>query len=383
MPGPKMGPRPLDFDEEMIRHSPTFVKWMNLLDGQKLRYACRVFIKGHENDEERLMRRIMIARRNNLRDHETLKKARLTVLGTSSSNGANQDAHAVGNTSTTTAGTETQAVPTVIVAPPPPANRRRRPQSSMSDQQVEQEMDVPAVTMTRSYKAWLALPNGAEFVYNQKYIKGKEGHDWLLRKNIWRRMRYRRENKRIMERVKTSGQIESSEDEVERNNAMGAPNSMAAAVSNPATVAAAAAAAAASNIVVMPNLLTAAAEHHLPPPPADHTHGVVEVDGLEHRQDHELTQPGDEQQNHENETKTALAAAAAAAEHYDQAAVEAAVAVAADFPYTLIQNPLNDAALDAAAKLAIAASTGRDAIVENGDPNSPVADDPDDLAINA
>jgi hypothetical protein len=40
--------------------------------------------------------------------------------------------------------------------------------------------------------------------YNQKYTKGKEGHDWLLRKNIWRRMRYRRENKQIVERMKSS-----------------------------------------------------------------------------------------------------------------------------------------------------------------------------------
>jgi len=41
--------------------------------------------------------------------------------------------------------------------------------------------------------------------YNQKYIKGREGHDWLLRKNIWRRMRYRRENKKMVEELKTVG----------------------------------------------------------------------------------------------------------------------------------------------------------------------------------
>jgi len=38
--------------------------------------------------------------------------------------------------------------------------------------------------------------------YNQKYIKGREGHDWLLRKNIWRRMRYRRENKKMVQELK-------------------------------------------------------------------------------------------------------------------------------------------------------------------------------------
>merc|ERR1719157_507840 len=63
-------------------------------------------------------------------------------------------------------------------------------------------MDVAAVEATRSYRAWMALENGAEFVYNQKYIKGKEGHEWLLKKNIWRRMRYRRENKKLVEKLK-------------------------------------------------------------------------------------------------------------------------------------------------------------------------------------
>ena len=69
MPGPKMGPRPNDFDEDLVRQAPTFQRWQKMLVGQKLRYACRDFVKGHGDDEERLMRRIMIARRNNLRDH--------------------------------------------------------------------------------------------------------------------------------------------------------------------------------------------------------------------------------------------------------------------------------------------------------------------------
>ena len=65
-------------------------------------------------------------------------------------------------------------------------------------------MDVAAVEATRSYRAWMSLENGSEFVYNQEYIKGKEGHDWLLRKNVWRRMRYCRKNKRMAENMKTA-----------------------------------------------------------------------------------------------------------------------------------------------------------------------------------
>ena len=76
MPGPKMGSRPRDFDEELVRRSPTYRKWECLAPGERLRYACREFLKGHGDDEERLMRRIMIARRNNVRDHESLKLAR-------------------------------------------------------------------------------------------------------------------------------------------------------------------------------------------------------------------------------------------------------------------------------------------------------------------
>lgn len=62
MPGPKMGPRPPDFDEIVIKQSPTFAKWTELKEGQRLRYACREFLKGHGDDEERLMRRIMIGK---------------------------------------------------------------------------------------------------------------------------------------------------------------------------------------------------------------------------------------------------------------------------------------------------------------------------------
>ena len=138
MPGPKMGPRPADFNEEVIRQSPTFLKWAALPDGQRLRYACREFLKGHGDDEERLMRRIMIARRNNVRDHEALKKARRITRG---------DASGGENATNATA-----------------KRTCRRPANQFSDQQLEKEMDVPAVVATRSYRAWMALQDGQEFV---------------------------------------------------------------------------------------------------------------------------------------------------------------------------------------------------------------------------
>lgn len=188
MPGPRMGARPPDFDEEAIRQSPTFAKWAKLEKGEKMRYACRDFVKGQENDEERLMRRIMIARRNNVRDHEVLKKARRVV----------------GDDST---------------APVAPAEgRKRRPPSTFSDGFVASEMDVPAVEATRSYRAWMALEDGQEFVYNQKYIKGKDGHDWLLRKNIWRRMRYRRENKKMVTQLIENNSSTASDTNNSSNN---------------------------------------------------------------------------------------------------------------------------------------------------------------------
>lgn len=158
--------QPPDFDEEIIRQSPTFQKWLELQQGQKLKYACREFVRGRGDDEERLMRRIMIARRNNIRDHETLKQAR-------------------------------------SMQKRPPSERRKASAMVLQDHVVEREMDVGAVEGTRSYKRWMDLPEGAQFVYNQRYVKGKEGHDWLLKKNIWRRMRYRRENKKMVERLKT------------------------------------------------------------------------------------------------------------------------------------------------------------------------------------
>jgi hypothetical protein len=39
-------------------------------------YACRTFTRGGVDEEERLMRRIMMTRRRNLREHDILQRAR-------------------------------------------------------------------------------------------------------------------------------------------------------------------------------------------------------------------------------------------------------------------------------------------------------------------
>jgi hypothetical protein len=248
-----MGPRPADFDEQLVRQSPTYLKWSSLADGEKLRYACREFIKGHGDDDERLMRRIMIARRNNIRDHETLKKARRQSiqplattpnLSTATTTAANvvldvappqalpnlqstdeansqtspssppdqvmtikmeigqfpmevssisaaigmavgsESGDTTGATMTTTnvaagnavllagAGKNESTTAAAAALSTTLANtnataattRSRRPPHSFSDSQVEQEMDVAAVEKTRSYKTWMSLPEGSEFV---------------------------------------------------------------------------------------------------------------------------------------------------------------------------------------------------------------------------
>jgi hypothetical protein len=236
-----MGPRPPDFDEELVRKSPTFKKWEGLQDGQKLKYACREFEKGVIDEDERLMRRIMIARRNNIRDHKVLIKAREITYKKKVRQQQRPKVEQPEQKSSSTAPVET-AVDTKSIKQKqilveneeskntnngyvtnennlevqqqqdhqrvvddhddhPLMRRRRRPTTIFSDAQLAQEMDVPAVEATRSYRTWSNLPDGAEFTYNQKFIKGWEGHDWLLRKNIWRRMRYRRDNKKMMEEV--------------------------------------------------------------------------------------------------------------------------------------------------------------------------------------
>lgn len=173
-----MGPRPPDFDEDLVRQAPTFQRWAALAPGEKLRYACRDFVKGHGDDEERLMRRIMIARRNNLRDHAILKKARKQKA---KKNTSEEDDS---------------------VEEPPSKKKRSAPSYALTDEEVMREMDVEAVEATRSFQTWLSLEDGQTFTYNQTYKKGADGHEWLLKKNIWRRMRYRRENKKMVAQLK-------------------------------------------------------------------------------------------------------------------------------------------------------------------------------------
>ena len=212
MPGPKMGPRPSDFNEELVRKAPTFKKWEKLAPGEVMSYACREFVKGQLDDEERLMRRIMIARRNNLKDHAAIKKMRAAEA---ISRGVDVTELKKRRKLKREMNKEEQSE--VLQLPPlPPSNpsgtkpRRVAGTVQPTDQEILQEMDVEAVEATRSYKRWLALSDGEKFVYNQTYEKGKKDHDWLLRKNIWRRMRYRRENKIKVERLR---QLSSGNDE--------------------------------------------------------------------------------------------------------------------------------------------------------------------------
>lgn len=213
-----MGSRPSDFDEELVKKSPTFIRWQKLVDGQSLRYACRDFIKGRGDDEERLMRRIMIARRNNLRDHAILKRAR---------------SHRECNTKNSR---KTKCKKEII---PVPSKKRQGNTFVMTDEEVRNEMDVPAVEATRSFRAWLELEDGEDFTYNQKYIKGKPGHEWLLRKNIWRRMRYRRENKKIVQKMK--GEESNNDEQEKQSNSTGDSNSDQCSYNSAAAVAAASA----------------------------------------------------------------------------------------------------------------------------------------------
>lgn len=230
-----MGKRPVDFDEEGIRKAPTFQKWLSLKDGEKLKYACRTFQKGNENDEERLMRRIMIARRNNVRDHEILKKAREVVVhevnpaadsakkiknqkeslppktAKTLKRGYDDDADADDNDDDGGGAKDLGEDDSLSDGVPKkqkhvPLKSKKSSKSILSGNGVEQ-MDEAAVMATRSYRTWLELEDGSEFSYNQKYIKGKEGHDYLLKKNIWRRMRYRRENKKMVEKLKCKSEL--------------------------------------------------------------------------------------------------------------------------------------------------------------------------------
>lgn len=195
MPGPKMGRRPADFDEVLLRASPTMRKWSYLEKGQGLRYACRGFTKGKEGDEERLMRRILIARRNNIKDHNALKTARSMKRkadremrqekgGKSSLQKDAQSNDKKQNVKSHTEDDdpdkdkvqdEEKAENDAEMPATGPFSGLQKKRSTYSDEAVEEEMDIAAVEATPSYKAWLELPDGEWFVYNCYYKKGKEG----------------------------------------------------------------------------------------------------------------------------------------------------------------------------------------------------------------
>jgi len=302
-----MGPRPPDFDEALVRQSPTFQKWAGLPQGAKLKYACREFTKGHGQDEERLMRRIMIARRNNLKDHATLKKARAIIVDK------------ISNSNSTSS------------SQPSTKKRRTTPSSSggaLSDAQVTKEMDVVAVEATRSYRKWQTLQDGEEFLYNQKYTKGKDGHDWLLRKNIWRRMRYRRENKKMVQSIKGTAAAVNEEGEEDEVTAAGIVDHALLAANASATSA------------VEQAQLNATEAHDAAVVVQHDDHDDDDEDGFA--------------------VNKAVEAAVAAAEQYVKA--ESINMAAAGVSTTTVHNPLEgttatDEALDAAARLAAASTT--------------------------
>jgi len=194
-----MGKRPLDFDENLVRKAPTFRKWLQLEDGEKLRYACRDFYKGSPDGEERLMRRIMIARRNNIKDHEQLKRARRSEVVQRLKRNSNVNFY---ESITLTQGENKK---TSIDA------TGKTPNSVPNDKDilVNDEMDVEAIENTRTYKKWKLLEDGQQLRYNQDYQKGKFDQDTLLRRNIWRRMKYRRESKCLIAKMNKGNRNES------------------------------------------------------------------------------------------------------------------------------------------------------------------------------
>lgn len=422
--GPKMGPRPPDFNEQVLRQSPTFARWAKLDKGEKLRYACRDFVKGHEDDEERLLRRIMIARRNNVKgkkktqftiakrqgklpeyiinavhstiilfsfykDHEILKRARNKVQDKPPADEIKEEVKEEEAAASTT-------------------SRKRRPASSFSDTQVAKEMDVAAVEATRSYRAWMALEDGKEFVYNQKYIKGKEGHDWLLRKNIWRRMRYRRENKNMVTRLiendpnapeqaqRTASQIVdqalsplASKEKEETGDISARTRARSSVDSNTKDQGAVALKKAAGTKRVTSSIGNRKAAKVTKTEDIDSTifhggpnSGATASSAVDHKTAD--GHPDDDDTNHAALTAAAAATASGADDLVELSAVEAAVAAAADYVQlttqqatgneedddeaeeedhgqtTTVHNPLeaaaNAAALDSAAKLAAAAA---------------------------
>ena len=349
-----MGPRPPDFDEHLIQQSPTFIRWNQLQPGEKLRYACREFIKGQGDDAERLMRRIMIARRNNIRDHQTLKRARQIAVKPNSDN-HNMEEHdpKIGRVDHSEGGGGAVATIHHPVPVPTPTTRKRRPSTMFCDNEVVREIDVPAVEATRSYQAWMTLPDGAEFVYNQKYTKGKDGHDWLLRKNIWRRMRYRRENKKMVEQMRQTHPPPPQPDHLHHiHHQILAPpqdhHHMAEAVNHSTTHHARVSVA---SQIVDQALLSMPTDPTPINTPATVTAAMTTSDAPnEVVVVKQAPPPQDTTEDDSFEVSAAVEAAVAVAESYVKS------------PYNVVHNPLeaahaNTAALDAAARLAAAAAS--------------------------
>jgi hypothetical protein len=329
---------------------------------EKLKYACREFTKGHGDDEERLMRRIMIARRNNLKDHQTLKRARQRQpIPTSGQQQQQQQQQQPIHTGTSPVA-KFQAVEAPEAAT---TSRRRRPASLFSDAQVESEMDISAVEATRSFRGWLELPPGGEFIYNQKYVKGKDGHDWLLRKNIWRRMRYRRENKKMVECLKGGNPQQSHIPTSTTSTSSGGGGGTSSSTQPPEP----AAASVASHII----------DHALSPttaPTADEIDPAASTTTTTTSTPMTKTTRQESPTAHSHTTPESNTEADADDEEFklETAAVAAAVAVAESYaqnPYNMVNNPLeaaaNTAALDAAAQLAAAATTNASMATEEAD----------------
>jgi hypothetical protein len=229
-----MKPRPPDFDEELVRKAPTFSKWLALKDGEVLTYAGRPFVKGNDEDEERLMRRIMIARRNNLKDHAELKKARAieaerVALETERIREEAEEAAMEDYKQSHSVKKEknedellTESLEAHYVTTNPSGTKRRFIPGKLrpTDMDIQEEMDIPAVEATRSYRKWQSLADGQTMKYNQEYTKGDPEHDWLLRKNIWRRMRYRRENQQRVREMQCEELCDELREGIDMDEAM-------------------------------------------------------------------------------------------------------------------------------------------------------------------
>ena len=136
----------------------------------------------------------MIARRNNIKDHNALKKARELKMWleeeqakqgfTNRSNIGIEKSQGSGDISLMNdmqgKHESSQEILDSSEKCPmhdswTPSNEPQLARGRNSDEVIASEMDVAAVEATRSYKTWNDLPNGSEFVYNFTYVKGGKG----------------------------------------------------------------------------------------------------------------------------------------------------------------------------------------------------------------